>query len=508
MPDIFDSLDSGDSSQGSSPSDIFDQAASLPSKQRSLASAATKGLVKGGSDLASLNPMGGTGPIPESVQRKIIEKLLPTRKEKGEKYLERAGRLAPLVATGGEGLIAKAAQLGGGTLAGQLAEESGAGEMGQGISEAIGTGVPGLARSGAKKIQGLLKAPVEKLKSGITKPRALDAKHVEKGIIGSERQSNLLSKLDKEAASLTKSSVESRLPMSKLIEEGFDFDSKFQKGFGDLQKSAEKANPTIDITPISDLMIQTARKYKGIPNLHPEAKKIMNEVRGLSSRPQTTLKNLLKIYRSNNQKKNSIYETSRLTGRQKEYVDFLNDVNRSIAKSFEDTLPKESQWVKDFKQLNSEYSQVQRSKEALAMLEPILQERATPDAFKKLAHDSKKQKKLILQMGEEGANEVIQIAKDVDQVRSAIRKIPVKDMKLYEAAMPLSILIPGMKIPAAIAIAKKGSDYARRGYGIFLTTPARRKAYDSALKALIENDLPTYTKATATLKSEIDSESD
>jgi hypothetical protein len=469
-----------------------------PSKGRSVASSAAKGLIRGTKDVLSLTPFGNLGPIPEDLEEEVIERQLPTRDETAEKVVHRAARLIPSAAIGPEGILAKLLQLGAGTLAGHLAESEGLGETAQGISEAIGMGLSGISRSALKKGLGSLKGqkpPIERMASGLSKARAVESRFAEKGVISPERQEKVISALNKEASDLAKSSLEKSRPIAKRIQEGFDFESDFQKGFGDLAKSAEKANPSIDITPISKFLSQTHSKYKGIPTLHPEGKSVLREVKALYNNPQTSLRNLLKIYRSNNQKVKNIYETSRMTGKQQEYVDFLVDLNKNIVKSFERTLPADSAWMKQFKDLNSQYGQYKNATKALGQIQSILEQRATPANLQKFSTDPKLKQKLQLSLGREAADEISQIAKDLKSAQEAIKRIPVKELSTLDKILPFAVLFPGHHVAGLALSGRKYLDWLRRGWGILLTSPAKRRAFDGLLKAIIEKSPSAYQKA-------------
>ncbi len=133
---------------GYSPEEIFSFAEKKkqPSRARSIVSAPVKGFAKEALDILQASPV--KGPIPFKGQQAIVEKLLPTQDRPLEKGLERAGKLAPLAATGGEGLLAKGIRTGVGALAGQTAEELGAPEYIQSLAE--------LASFMAPKISGKL----------------------------------------------------------------------------------------------------------------------------------------------------------------------------------------------------------------------------------------------------------------------------------------------------------------------------------------------------------------
>ncbi len=481
------------------------------SKTRSVISAPVKGAIKGAEELSSLaDPaqliLNQIMPKKESLLSKLSEKVLPTKDEAAERVLERIGKNAPIAALGAGGVIPALTQAITGGISGEVAKEEGIGETGQGIAEAVGMGLPAIAKGLGKGAISLLKSPVERFSSGLTKPRAVGAKLAERAIMSPARQEKSIAKLNEEASKLARQSVEKELPLAKQIEQGIDFEGQFEKNFGALQSMAEKANPDIDISPVSKFMSETASKYRGIPKLHGEAAKIKSEVKAFGNHAPTDLKTALRTYRSNNKKIKGIYETSRLTGKQQEYVDFLVDYNRNLAKSFEDTLPKDSAWIKEFKDLNKGYKNYKDTLKTLDILKPIYGDNVTPSNVAKLADDAKTYKKLQLAMGDKGASEISQIAKDLRTATESVKKIPAKDLKWYEGYLPLSIFVPGIHVPAGAVATKKGIDFARRGYGWFLSTPARRASYSKALKGLIENNRSLYIKGAEELKKSVDSE--
>lgn len=467
-----------------------------PSRTRSLVSAPIKGILKGAKDI---NPLLPNGPIPKKLMDRAFEEVLPTQDQPAERLLERGGKLAPVVALGPEGIGLKALQLAGGTLFGEAAKEMGFGELGQDIAELGGIGAAQLAKGITKRAISKFKAPFEQMDSGLTKPRVLNAKNPRLGTLTKIQQQKSIEKLNNEAANLTQESIFKNVPLSKDIHEGFNFESKFQKGFSEVEKSAAKANPEINITPVSNLLAENRKKFSGIPNLHQEGKKIAAEIRAFGDRPQTGLRNLMKIFRSNNQKKKHIYETAHLTGRQKEYVTFLDDYNRAIVDSVKKTLPEDSVWLKQFLETNKDYGNYQKAQKTIQSLREAFNENPTMKKIERLSQDVKAQKRLAHSMGEQGANEVIQISEDLKKAKDAIKKIPRKEWGKWDAAFSLGILVPFIGKPFGIF---KGAQLLRGGYGWLLSTPARRKATESALKAIIKNDLDAYKKAALILNRE------
>ena len=466
-----------------------------PSKGKSLASAAGRGLLEGAQ---ALRIPGVSLPQTVNLQQAeaYLDRVAPVRDENAERIVRRGAKLLPTAAVGPESIALKGAQLALGTLGGELASALGAGKTGQSVGEVAGL----LGPSAIKGIKGFLSAPTEKLPSGLTKPRAVESGRKGSGVISPQRQEETLGKLNEEAKSLAESSLKKRLPILEDIEKGVDFDAKFSHGFKELQDIAKKANPNIDTAPVRTLMRDTLEKYTGIPNLHGDAKKVITEIKAFGRKPAINLDSLLRTYRSNNQKIKNIYETSRLTGTQKEYVDFLTDMNRSIAQSFKSTLPEDSYFVKQFEDLNKEYGQYRNALKTQASLKPILGGSPTPANLKKLA-DPKTEKRLSLAVGEEGAKEITQIAKDLDAASSAIKSIPKKDLGRWNALLPLAYVadIPGI-LKAGIGIHKL-KNVSSWLYGRWLSNPAQRDAYKNALEAIKSGNIGAYGKAANVLKS-------
>jgi hypothetical protein len=416
-----------------------------------------------------------------------------------EKAIRGIGELFELL-RGGTGLTKEAAKRAlGGALTGEATKE---GLELLGVPEEAAS-IAALGPAARTQGSQLLPRKKQTSPSGLTKPRAVESKFAEKGLHTKEQQKKIIGKLDKEASELTKKSVERNLPISKQIEDGFDFHGKFERDFGQVKKLAEKADPDVNVSELSKFFSETADKYRGIPNLHPQARKIANEIKAFRKNPARSLNPLLKTYRSNVQKMKDIYETSRLTGKQQEYVDFLSAYNRNIAKSFEKTLPEDSAWLKQFKDLNKEYHSYINAQKTLQQLQPLLGGKVTTANLERLGSNKKLQDRLALSMGKEGAKEIVQIAKDLKAAREAIKRIPRKEISNWDQYLPLSILIPGHHGVGALLSAKKLLDWSKRGYGFLLSRPSTRKAYMKALSAIEQNNLPLYIKAAEELQKSL-----
>lgn len=338
---------------------------------------------------------------------------------------------------------------------------------------------------------------IEKFESGVPKPRAVEAKNRAVAIISKDRQRKVLSSLDEEGQKLIHERIKEHVPLAEKIREGFDFEDYHEREFGKLKHAAEKFNPEIDSSPLRRFFSETRKKYRGIPEPHSDAKAILREMQAFSKRLPEDLNTLLKIRRSNGQKLKNIYENRLLGGTRQEYVDFINKYNKKIDKSIKETLPEDSAWFKQYESLNNEYGKYKMAQSTLEILEPLLREKLNTSALTKLAEQPRAQEKLAIRMGEEGAGQVIQIAKDLKKARDSIKDMTVQQRATFDAIYPITWLFK----PAGIAAtAQKGYKYARKGYGYYLSEPAVRKSFDNALKAVADKNVPAYKLATEELK--------
>lgn len=356
-------------------------------------------------------------------------------------------------------------------------------------------GVAPLVEANAKALE-----EIERLPSGLSKPRAIEAPFKEFATISVDTQRNAIRKLDEEASKLTQKAVEEHLPLAEEIAKGFDFEGEFQKNFGKLQADMEKYSPQMDITPISDLLTETAKKYHGLPTPHSDAAKILKEIKNFRNKPKTAGKHLLRIYRSNNQKLKDILDQSVLSKKQKEYSNFLINFNKAIGNSFKRTLPQDSAWLQGFVKNNKKYRDYANTQKSLQLLRPVLEGEITAGKINKIAKDPAMHKRLELSMGKEGADQVVQIAKDLKIATESIKSIPRKRLKAFDDVFPVGLLIPFVKVPVALY---KGVQFTRNLYGHFLASPGKRVAFDNAVKAISEGNLTQYKKATDVLQEGI-----
>jgi len=430
-------------------------------KPLSVINAGLKGILEGVENINPLQP--NISAISAKGRQNLREQFLPSEEGTEESIARVAGHLAP-IPLGAEGSIAS---------------------------------------KGVQTTKNILKAskniPKNKvtMASGLSQPKSVGSKVAPYASIGSKTEAEAIQKLNTEAGELAKKSIHKNLPLSKKIEEGFDFQKNFETKFGELESIAKKANPRIDITPVTELMQKSADKYRGIASPHREAVRIKNEVKAFYKKPPTSLHALYKTYRSNNQKINNIYETSRLTGKQKEYADFLLDQNRAIVKSFENTLgaPKGS-WADQFKQMNKQFEEWKKADKALKKFDPYFRGALSPSELEKFAFDIPKHKKMALDLGKQATDEIVQLSRDLKLATESIKRIPKAEIKKWEAAFPLSFFIP---IFGKAIAGVHGARIARHSMGYWLSKPATRRAYGDAMKAIKNQDFDAYKDATALL---------
>jgi hypothetical protein len=439
----------------------------------------------------------------EGIKKRITEPLrekflgIPNEAELSTRGARKAGQLLPYVSPG-KALLGTAAYLG--------AQEAGLGPTGQAIAEAVGTLSPSVVK-GAKSFFSGSKVP-KTMASGLQQPRAVGAKFPQLGTIPKEFQKEAIDNLNAQASKLTKSTLENHAPLIKDIEKGVDFQEKFKKDFGTVKKLADKYNPTIDITPLSDLMQDARKSFQGIPKLSPQSIKIKKEAKAFSNHPPTNLKDLLSTYRENNKKLSDIFEKSKIYGKNKEYTGFLQAYNQEIARSIKNTLPKDSPFVKLFENSNSEYSNYLKTLKSKAILEPLLGKNITPSKIERFATDVGLQKRLAVSLGDQGAKEVAQIANDLKTARNSLKGISVNKIKSFEDVIPagyvLSDYIPGGGFLKKIVYAKYAKNALQKSYGFYLTQPATRRDYAKVLEAFNSGDTKAFGKATHDLAKSLE----
>lgn len=366
------------------------------------------------------------------------------------------------------------------------------------LGKEIGTRSPDLMKarlSPPKQIRG-----TEKFDSGLTKPRAVKAAHPQRAIVTPGAQEKLIKGLEREASGLVRESASKHIPAFKQIEEGVEFFPRYRQEVGELKAMAERFNPEIDITPLSKFIGEKVESFRGIPRPHEDARMILRDLKSFRRNPPQDLKSLYRTLRSNNRKRERIFERARIHGKLKEYDSFLAELNNSIIDSIRSTLPKDSAWLNKLESTNKQFHDYMNGQEVMRKLEPILGKDIDTASFRKLAHDQAKQKKLLLHSGKKGGEELIQIAKDLDEAVNAVKSMTAKEWSKFDEYLGLSFLIPGVKKISIPALLVRAPHYARRAYGYWLSRPSKIKYYDDALKAIASKDLDSYKMAAEKLK--------
>lgn len=360
---------------------------------------------------------------------------------------------------------------------------------------ASGTPIPSLRK--AEKI-------VPKFSSGLSKPAAVESKIAKYGKIPKEVKEATIKGLNEEAAKISEKILEKERPIIRQINEGKDLDSEFQQGFSALRQSAKKYNPELNINPVSSLMEKTRVDLGGLPNPSKQTRKILKEAEAFSRNPPITLYDNLRNFRDLSKKQNEIYEKAHIFGKQKEYADFISNYKKSITQAIEESFPKDAEWVKQFKELNQNYSEYLNTKKAQSILSPILGKEPTVSQLEKYVKDPKIRKNLSMSLGQKGSDEIVQLVGDLTKARESISKIPVKEIDMLEKSLPygyiLSDFIPvfgkALKIPI-YAKAAKGA--AQSMIGSYLVNPKSRKAYSLVIKEFNNRNSEAFGKAVRAL---------
>lgn len=354
-----------------------------------------------------------------------------------------------------------------------------------------------------------LKASPQTMESGLSKPRATESKLAKLATIGKETQKKSVDNLNKEAGALIRKSIHKNVPLAKKVEEGFS-STNLSRNFEHLDKAALKSKARLDLEPVEQLMDDYVTKFKGIPSLDPDAKLIQSEIKAWRKPSKTpkTVADAYKTYRSNNRKIRAIDETAFTSGKKADYVNFLKAQNKAIGQSFRDTLGKDAPFVQYFDNLNDQYKKVRRAENAFKTFEPMLRGKdLTPAALEKLAFDPKRQRKLLAETkNPELIQDVIQIAKDLKMAKEAVKGISKSAWKGFEAAFPVTLIIPVVgQVAKSIGIPFYAVKTGRYLLGYWLSKPQTRRAYGDALKALTNHDVEGYKVATSVLRKALES---
>jgi hypothetical protein len=433
-------------------------------------------------------------PTSQEIKRLLPESEVPREEMPAwQKALGRGGRLLTGGVSLGLGPLASLIPAAGGALTGQVAEESGLGEFGQGVAEVGGQLGPSLFKAG----QRFFKTTGDVTKSGLPKLRATESKLTKYAAISPETKEKTLEKLEKSASELTRKTLKEKLPISEKIASGFDFEKRYEQEFGKIKSLAKRANPLIETNPVNELMKKNYQEFRTLLEPDTEVKNIINTSKKWLRRQPSSLKEMLDIYRSNNRKLKQIYETSGQMGRREMYKNFLIDYNRSIGQSIENTLPKDSKFVKMFKDMNAEYSQYKKGLQAEKELSPLLNSFSKPNQLKKLAESPKIKSKLMNSLGEDGANQIVSIADDLQKAKEAVSGIKgrewTKELHVLAKAGLLGLHVPYAKTGIFVHTMYHLS---KQMLGRVLINPSSRNAYQEALRAMAEGNKEEYIMAT------------
>ena len=353
--------------------------------------------------------------------------------------------------------------------------------------------------------------------SGLTKPRAAETAIPKFGLISSVRQQEVLKSLEDEASNLVKQRVEERLPIAKGLRFTTDpetnkvipavkYEDIHKAQFSEIRHLAKRANPEIDINPLTKYFEESSRPLINIPSPSTDEAKILKEISNFAEKPTGSLEDLVGIVRSNNDKLSKLAETRILKGRQEKYARFLEGQNQAIYRSIKETLPEDSAFYKKLKDYNQNFTEYRRAQDALLMLDDILGTQHRAGDFITIGHNFRKQRKLASYVGQKTADEIIQIARDLEAAHAAVKRVriagPHSLIHTLSGAIGLATEMTGaphalLGIPGLI----EGALQVRNLFGWLLTKPKYRLAFHEALQDIAQGKAMLPPKKNALLKT-------
>ena len=373
-----------------------------------------------------------------------------------------------------------------------------------GANEGIAN-VAGLLAAGAP-IPRLEKGPKEivKMPSGLTERRIVTAKKSRIPFLAASDQKAVIKAMDEEAAGIAKNILKREKPIITQIEEGFDFDKAFKQEFGEVKQFAAKYNPQIDTKPISRFMSKEFAETVNIPAPSSTIKKIQSEIKAFRKKPLNSLYDSFKKFRDINRKISAMKKKAYSEGvdPDAEYLKFLDDYKRSIVNSWEETLPKDSPWLKKFKQSNKNFSDYMSAEAANHKLKGFFGEEIDPEYLKKITSNRHFQNKLKESLGEAGVSDLVELSKDLLASKNALKKIPSeslskfsKELSYYEKILEKLPILKVTRLP-------------REMLAIYLTKPKVKQQMKVVFDAIEKNDPKAFGVAIKELSKILKSEED
>ena len=402
-----------------------------PSRAQSLRNAVVTGLSEGAAGISAPSFTAGIGPIPVEKGLNILKSQFPHQQKLPEELIERASKIAPYVALGGGGLLAKASQLATGTIAGHLAKKLGAGETLQGLAEAAGT----LRIKGPPAIEGKISQPRAAI-------RPIEPSKM--GFITPDRAATQLSKIDHEAADIAKTIGQKNQifrSVSESIKEGQPIKERFNKVFDSLEKTAREYNPEINAKPLNQFLKTEASLYEKTGAPTQLSRFVTDQIQGWQKEGSNSLYNMFRRFRLNNQKTGELYREMPPGQARDQMINFLQRMNNSISESFHGALEKgqpglvpkgqaipESLWLKAFDESNRAYGVWKNTQQVNRILDPLLQKNLTDQQLSSFIKNPRPWEEVSRLLGPEESQKLKSTLMDVQKARDAISNI--KQQKL------------------------------------------------------------------------------
>lgn len=423
---------------------------------------------------------------------------------------------------GSYGLLGLADSLGSvrSALAGQAAEESGAGPGAQTAAEIAVNPLVSIGRNPRQALQSvkslLPKKKAETYASGLPKLKAEGNTKLANfaKVTPDQEQKNIAALANNSKETLTKT-LKQKVPLYKELSEGKDFKSKISEDFSNLKKLAAKEDILMDVTPLQKSFRQFENDFVGVPLPSAPLKKSFDEIKAFQNKPSKTLEELYNIRQHNSASRSDLLDKTNLSSKERIWGDFLKKYNDAIDKSIEQTLGKDHPFTKSLENANEFYTNYKNAEKVSSILTPNLEEGFNVNSWKNLSK-TKGYKELKDILGEKPAKELNQLGKDVVKAYKVTQTLKGKKIfsdvdKLLGIAnlsfAPLSTFFPAIAgIQGATTAGYVGVKGAKYLAGHILSQPKTRREFSNLVKAINEDNAEAAFKAYVVLSKNLEGE--
>lgn len=463
------------------------------------------GLAEGG-DVA---PHYGTLPNSEQVS-KFLDMLGIKKQEEStqEQGLGRFGRsFGGAASIPGIGLKTAFSTAFTGSGLAELAKSLGASPKVQNITEILGS-----LRAGGN-------TPVKQL--GKIKQPNISAKNISAksaGFITPDRLTQQLAKVGEDASKIA-SDIGSSSPtfktISNSIKHGAPIQKKFDNVFSGLEDVAQHFNPPINTSKLDSFLTKEAAQYSKTGAPTGLSTFVNSEVQGWQKEGASSLYNVYKRYRLNNQRIREIIDSTpsyqKMSALQKQQISFLSRMNDSIKDSFKDSLSsnlpavpgqtgnQSSLWLKTFEDSNKAYGNYQNTKMATKILDPILHGNITDKQITSFLGNERNWEDLERFLGKDETSKLKGVLQDLQLARNSLQSIPKKEVSGDLMKHALFYMIPKLGPVMSLLSLPKAWQWAK---GRYSSSTEFQSSFHDLAKALSEKNIPAIRRASEELKSD------